>query len=216
LTIVTTNCKNICVPDASSLIFSGQVELKGKEVLEWLLEHYTVYISPEVKVECFNRIQKDRPELINLQKFKNHVSQRVALNVNYKHCLEYLIEHCCKNQMLDFPKQHPGEMHSLALSLYLNAKLKKPIVLLIDDFPAIQAFAKTINDQKFAIQMSVPDIIINFFKTEPDLDENETAASLQTYYNIMTKAVHYKTFKMRFEQSCRHILFQKCSIKCLF
>jgi hypothetical protein len=117
--------------------------------------------------------------------------------------------------MSDFPKQHLGEMHSLALSLHLNAKLKKPIVLLIDDFPAIQAFAKTIDDQKFAIQMSVPDVIINFFKTEPALDENETAASLQTYFNIMTKAIHYKTFKMRVEQSCRNILFKKCGVKCL-
>lgn len=215
MTTIETNCKNICVPDASSLIFSGQVELKGKEVLEWLLERYTIYISPEVKFECFNTIRDDRPELINLQKFKNHVSQRVVLGVNYKHCLEYLTKYCCKDQMLEFPKQHPGEIHSLALSLYLNAKLKKPIVLLIDDFPAIEAFAKTIDDQKFAIQMSLPDIIINFFKTEPDLDENETAASLQTYFSIMTKAVHYRTFKMRFEQSCRNLLSEKCNVRCL-
>jgi len=107
-------------------------------------------------------------------------------------------------------------MQSLALSLYLNAKFAKPIVLLIDYFPAIEAFAKIIDDQKFAIQMSLPDVIIGFFKTEPDLNEKEPAASLQTYYNVMTGAIRHKTFKTRFEQSCRNTWFQKCSAQCIF
>lgn len=215
MTTITTNNKNICVPDASSLLFSGQVELKGKEISEWLLERYDVYITPEVKYECFQTIQKEKVKLINTQKFKNHVSQRTVPDVEIGHCLEYLSDYCCKNKVSEFQKQHPGEMESLALSLYLNGKFAKPITLLIDDFPAVAAFAKIIDDQKFAIQMSVPDIIISIFKTEADIDEMETAASLQTYYSIMKFAMRHKTFKMRFNNSCRNIFFQKCAAQCI-
>ena len=216
MTTANTSKKNICVPDASSLLFAGQIELKGKEIFEWMLERYNFYISSEVKDECFDKIQKKRVELINTQKFKNHVSQNVVSDIDYENCWKYLVEKCCKNQESEFPKQHPGEMSSLALSLYLNAKFARPIVLLIDDVPAMKAFAKIIDDQKFAIQMSIPDIIISFFKSEPDLNENDTAASLQTYYNIMTGAMRYMIFKTRFEQSCRNIWFQQCSAQCIF
>lgn len=215
MTTITTSNKNICVPDASSLLFSGQVELKGKEISEWLLERYDVYITPKVKHECFQTIQTEKVKLISTQKFKNHVSQRTVSDVEIGHCLEYLSDYCCKNQVSEFQKQHPGEMESLALSLYLNGKFAKPNTLLIDDFPAVEAFAKIINDQKFAIQMSVPDIIISIFKTEADIDEMDTAASLQTYYSIMKSAMRHKTFKMRFKNSCRNICFQKCAAQCI-
>lgn len=215
MTTVTTSNKNICVPDACSLLFSGQVDLKGKEVSEWLLERYDVYIAPEVKYECFQTIQKEKVKLINTQKFKNHVSQKTVSDVEITHCLEYLSVYCVKNQVSEFQKQHPGEMESLALSLYLNGKFAKPITLLIDDFPTVEAFAKIIDDQKFAIQMSVPDIIISIFKTKADIDEMDATASLQTYYSIMKSAMHHKIFKTRFNNSCRNICFRKCAAQCI-
>ena len=215
MTTINASNKNICVPDASSLLFSGQVELKGKEISEWLLERYEVWITPQVKYECFQTIQTEKVELISTQKFKNHVSQRTVSDVEIGHCLEYLSDYCCKNQLSEFQKQHKGEMESLALSLYLFGKFAKPITLLIDDFPALKAFTTIINDQKFAIQMSVPDIVISIFKTEADVDENDTNASLQTCYNIMKHAMRHQTFRMRFNNSCRNICFKKCAAQCI-
>jgi len=87
--------------------------------------------------------------------------------------------------------------------------------LLIDDFPAVKAFAKIIDDQKFAIQMSIPDIIINFFKTEADIDDMDATASLQTYYSIMKSAMRHKIFKARFNNSCRNVYFDKCAAQCI-
>lgn len=215
MTTITASNKNICVPDACSLLFSGQVDLKGKEISEWLLERYDVYIAPEVKYECFQTIQREKVKLINTQKFKNHVSQKTVSDVEITHCLEYLSDHCVKNQVSEFQKQHPGEMESLALSLYLNGKFAKPITLLIDDFPTVEAFTKIIDDQKFAIQMSVPDIIISIFKTKADVDDMDATASLQTYFSIMKSAMRYRIFKARFNNSCRNICFRKCAAQCI-
>lgn len=197
------------------MLFSGQIELKGKEISEWLLERYDVYVAPEVKYECFQTIQRENVELISTQKFKNHVSQRTVSDVEIKHCLEYISDYCVKNQVSEFQKQHPGEMESLALSLYLNGKFAKPVTLLIDDFPAVEAFAKIIDDQKFAIQMSIPDIIISIFKTKADIDDMDATASLQTYYSIMKSAMRHKIFKKRFNESCRNVWFQKCAALCV-
>lgn len=213
-TIIRSN-RNICVPDACSLLFSGQIKLGCKEVFEWLLERYDIYIGPQVKEECFRTIDKEKVELINAQKFKNHVSQRTISEIDHRRCLDYLTDYCDKNDVSEFSKQHLGEMECLALSLYLNARLLKPVVLLTDDFPAIKAFTKIIDDQKFAIQMCVPDIIISIFKTELDINENETTASLLTYYSIMKQAMRNKIFKRRFNESCRNVWFQKCAALCV-
>jgi hypothetical protein len=215
VTAITRSNKNICVPDACSLIFSGQIELGGKEIFEWLLERYDIYIGPQVKEECFRTINREKTELINAQKFNNHVTQRTISEIDHGRCLEYLIDFCDKNDVSEFSKQHPGEMECLALSLYLNARLAKPIILLTDDFPAIKAFAKLIEDQKFAIQMCVPDIIISIFKTELDINENETRASLLTYYNIMKQAMRKEIYKRRFKESCKNVWYEKCAALCV-
>lgn len=215
MTTIVKSERNVCVPDACSLLFAGQVELKSKEVLEWLLERYDIYIPPTVKIECFNAIQRDSIELINEQKFKNHISQRTLSDRMFGHCVDYLTDYCNKFGVSEFSEQHPGEMECLALCVYLNAQLGKPITFLTDDFAAIDSFAQFINDQKFAIQMCVPDIIINIFKTDLSVDENETSASLQTYYNIMKQAMQHKIFKARFNQSCRTVWFQKCASMCV-
>jgi len=215
VTAITRSNRNICVPDTCSLLFSGQIELHGKEVFEWLLERYDIYIGPQVKEECFRIIDREKVDLINAQKFKNHVSQRTISEIDHGHCLEYLTDYCDKNDVSEFSKQHPGEMECLALSLYLNARLSKPIVLLTDDFPAMKAFTKIIEDQKFAIQMCVPDIIISIFKTESDIDENKTRASLLTYYSIMKQAMRKEIYKRRFRESCRNVWFQKCAALCI-
>lgn len=215
MTTIRKSERNICVPDTCSLLFSGQIKLHHKEVLEWLLERYEVYIGPEVKEECFRQIDTKKAEVVNPQKFKNYILQRVIQETEYRRCLQYFTDYCEKNDVSAFSKQHPGEMECLALSLYLNMRLSKPIVLLTDDFPAIKAFSGIIEDQKFAIQMCIPDVIINIFKTELNVDENETRASLLDYYHIMKQAVREEMFKRRFEKSCRNVWSQKCASVCV-
>lgn len=215
MTTISRSEKGICVPDACSLLFSGQIKLHNKEVLEWLIEKYDVYIGPEVKAECFRKIKTGEVKVINTQKFKNHILQRLIDETEYKHCLEYFADYCEKNDVSEFSKQGPGEKECLALSLYVNTRLSKPVVLLTDDFPAMKAFEVIIEEQKFAVQMCVPDVIINIFKTELNVEDNETRASLLDYYSIMQQAYRQEMFKKRFEKSCRNVWSSKCASLCV-
>ena len=209
-------CRNLCVPDACSLLFSAQVELEGKKIFDWLLDRYQIYVCPEVKYECFQNIQKSRVEIDNPQKFKREVSRnQVRSNIDYSDCLRYLEKYCDENEMSRFSKLGDGEKNSVALSLYLNTKFGKSIILLIDDYEAIKAIAPILEEQKFAIQKSVPDFIIHLFKTNIHLSENRVNGALQSYYNIMKRAVLHKTSKDRMRFNCRSFWVRECGQKCI-
>ena len=215
LTFETSCCRSVCVPDACSLLFSAQVELKGKEIFEWLFDRYEVYICPEVKYECFRNIQKGRVEMSNPGKFRREVSRKeVQSRIDYGECLEYLEKYCDEKGMSEFLKLGDGEKNSVALSLYLNTQLKKPILFLVDDYDALKIIAPILNEQKFAIQKSVPDFIINLFRTDLTLNENQVKGALQSYYNIMRSAALHKTFKNRMKLNCRSFWVQKCGVRC--
>ena len=214
LTTEPSCCKNLYVPDTSALLFSAQVELKGKNIFEWLLDRHNVYICSEVKYECFDIIQKDRVDLYNPQKVKRYISKNEMPNRDYSDCLGYLKKYCVENELRKFLKLGSGEKNSVALSLYLSIKYDKPIILLIDDYGAEKTIASLLEERKFAIVKAVPDLIINLFQTNYDLNENQVRGALQSYYNIRRYAVVNDVFKKRMKFNCRSFWFEECGLKC--
>jgi len=134
---------------------------------------------------------------------------------DYSECLKYLEEYCREKELSKFSKLGDGERESLALSLHLNVSLRQPVIFLTDDFEAMDVFAKILEDQKFAIQKSVPDIIIDLFQTNLNLHENETRGALSSYYNIMQKAIKHRIFKDRMKFNCRSFWSQYCASRCI-
>jgi hypothetical protein len=212
--LATVN-QSICVPDACSLLFSEQVELEGKAIFDWLLEQYQVYICPIVKQECFEVIQKQRVELDAPYAFKHKVSAKLVWNKDYAECLKYLDRYCTEKELHKFSELGEGERESLALSLHLSLNLRQPVVFLTDDFEAMDVFAKILVDQKFAIQKSVPDIIINLFQTNLSLQENKINGALSSYYNIMRKAIMHPIFRDRMKFNCRSRWSRFCASRCI-
>ena len=147
-----------------------------------------------MKQECFETIQKKGVELDAPFAFKNKVSGKLVWNKDYSECLKYLEEYCNQKELSKFSKLGDGERQSLALSLHLNVSLRQPVIFLTDDFEAMDVFAKILQDQKFAIQKSIPDIIISLFQTNLNLQENKVNGALSSYYNIMEKAYHAPNF----------------------
>jgi hypothetical protein len=209
-----TGFKEILVPDACSLLFSAQVELRGRRIFEWLLDHYEVKVCSVVKYECFNLIQKNRVTIDDPNTFKRELSKKEVRDIDCIQCLEYLKRYCVVNNIPEFPKIGDGEKNAIALSLYLNTKCGKTITFLTDDFDAIKTIAEILNEQKFAIHKSVPDIIIDLFKTDLTINENVARGALQTYYNLMKKAIVHERFEKRMKYNCRSFWEENCGLNC--
>jgi hypothetical protein len=205
--------KNICVADACSLLFSAQIRLKGQSVFDWLLNKYDVYICSTVKYECLDKIQRNRVVIPDTVSFKRDLAMRTS-TLDCVECLRYLEAFCEEMGISKFLSLDEGEKHSIALALLLSVTLKKPVSILTDDFEAVEVFNEILNEQKFGIVQSLPDFIINVFKLNPAVDENITNGALQSYYNIMTKAILSITFKKRMRLSCRSLWFDKCGMRC--
>jgi len=207
-------CKAVLVPDACSLLFSAQVELKGKTVFERLLEQYIVHVCTTVKYECFEQIQKGRVTLDDPSEFKREISRKEYRENGIMPCLDYLDEYCKENGLPTFSKLGDGERIALALSLYLSASLRMPIVFLCDDFGATGPIERILAEQKFAIQKSVPDVIMDIFRTDQSVAENQANGALNTYYNVMTRAAVHSRFKNRMKYNCRNYWEEKCAVMC--
>jgi hypothetical protein len=135
---------------------------------------------------------------------------------DYEECLRYLDYYCNQEEISGFSALGDGEKYSIALSLYLNARFARPIILLTDDFGAINILGKIISEQKFAIQMSVPDVIISLLKTDTDFDENLITGALQTYYNIRRgQAMINEIFRKRMRTACCNAWPEKCRLNCI-
>jgi hypothetical protein len=145
----------------------------------------------------------------------NKVSAKLVWKKDYTECLKYLESYCSEKKLNKFSELGDGERESLALSLHLNVSLRQPVIFLTDDFEAIDVFAKILADQKFAIQKSVPDIIINLFQTNLNLHENKINGALSSYYNIMQKAIMHQIFKDRMKFNCRSYWSQFCASRCI-
>jgi hypothetical protein len=210
-------CKSICIPDACSLLFAAQVEINGKNIFEWLLERYDVRICPEVKYECAATIRRGGVELYNSQKFNNQVAKKLVNNIDYSRCLEYLDSYCEQQKDTSgFLSLGDGERNSLALGLFLNAREAKPVIILTDDFGAIKIFDRIVAEQKFAIQMSIPDVIISLFKTDTSLAQNVIQGALQSYYHIRkNEALLHEVFRKRMHFACRDFWLQTCGANCI-
>ena len=210
-------CRNICVPDASSLLFSAQIELEGRTIFEWILDEFEVYINTQVKYECFQNLQKRKVVLPYFgNKFKREISKREkkTRDFEYEKCLTYLERYCNENQASNFLKLGPGEKHCVALSLFINAKYDKPVTFLTDDFESIKIISPILNEYKFAIQKSIPDFLINLLKTNRVSNDNHIRGALQTYYNIMKKAVVHNKFKKRMRFNCHSYWIKNCGLRC--
>ena len=214
--VIDPSCrKTLCVADACSLLFSAQIELKGKNILEWLLDRNHIYIHPEVKYECFDKIQKGRVDLSDPQQFKRHISKNEFRNIDISDCLTYLEKYCDENGFSDFSKLGLGEKNSAALSLYLSINQKKPTILLTDDYEAEKTITPILQEQKFAIIKAVPDFIIYLFQTNYDLTENQIIGVLQSYYSIRRKPVVVRhLFDKRMKFNCRSYWIKECGLKC--
>ncbi len=207
--------KTLCVADACSLLFSAQIELKGRNILEWLLDRNHVYIHPEVKYECFDKIQNGRVELSNPHHFKRDISRNEFRDTDIDHCLSYLEKYCDKNGFSNFSELGDGEKNSVALSLYLSINQRKPIILLTDDLEAEKTITPILQEQKFAIIRAVPDFIIHLFQTNYGLTENDILAVLQSYYCVRPKPVVVRnTFDKRLKFSCRSFWIKECGLRC--
>ena len=202
------------VPDACSLLFSAQVELNGKKLFEWLLGRYEVYVCSTVKYECFDLIQKNHVTIEDPNTFKRELSKKEVRNIDYTQCLEYLQDYCVENKLSDFSKLGDGEKNAMALGLHLSVKIDKPIIILTDDFEAEKTIVGILNEQKFAIPKSIPDIIIDLFKTDISIKENVARGALNDYFNLMKKAIEYERFKKRMKYNCRSFWEEKCGSKC--
>jgi len=205
----------LCVADACSLLFSAQIELLGKNLLEWLLELNHVHICQEVKYECFDKIQKREVKLYNPQQFKRQISKNVLDNIDFSDCLNYLKTYCDQNGFPNFLDLGDGEKDSLALSLFLSINKKKPIIFLTDDYEAEETITPILLEQKFAIIKAVPDFMINLFQTNYGLTENQIRGVLQTYYSIRPNPLAIKKiFNRRMKFNCRSYWLEECGLKC--
>jgi hypothetical protein len=188
--------------------------LKGKKVFEWLLDQYHVYICSKVKYECFATIQSNRDDYEDPDNLKSGIS-KLLWNADFEECLKYLDCYCAEKRLSKFLKIHDGERQSFALALHLSLKLRKPVILLTDDFDALEAYVEILGEQKFGIAKSLPDFIINVFQMTENLDENVTRGALQSYYHLIRRVdLCKKFFDERMKLSCRTFWLDNCYAKC--
>jgi len=210
----TLQCKSICVLDTCSLLYSAQIQLKNKELFEWLLNRYQVYICSEVKYECFDKIQKGRVEVEDPERLKCEIS-RLMYNANVQECLNYLDHYCSRKNFLKFFSVQEGERRSFALALFLSLNLREPVVVLTDDFGALDAFNEILAEQKFAVAEMLPDFMINLFQTTENIEERIIHNALRSYYSIATRPDLRRTiFDERIELICRSLWTTNCGARC--
>jgi hypothetical protein len=188
--------------------------MNGKKVFDWLLDKYQIYISPKVRIECLSQIQKVEEDFEDPAYLKSELLKMVN-NADFRECLDYLDLYCTKKKLLKFQKVHPGERHNFALAFHLSMRLRKPVILLTDDFDALKAYDELLGELKFGIAKSLPDFIINTYQTTEELEENITTGALQDYYNLMKRVdLRKKIYDDRMKWSCRMYWLDNCFAKC--
>jgi hypothetical protein len=208
---------NLCVPDASSIIFSTKIELAGNKLIDLLNREYKVIISEKVKEECADRTRTTEIEVKeDVDRFMYIKNEDIVYSSFYEDCLKVVKRWFNRKNMQRFSDLGGGEKHCTALALYLNHVKSNKVVVLIDDFKASSLIKDLLNEQKIGMLESIPDFIIQCYNWSRTITQNQVLAALSTYFSISPNGVRKTLFNERFEASCRALGFDICRMRCLF
>lgn len=210
--------KEPCVVDSCGLINCSR-ELAGMKILDFLDRVYSLVI-PEKVIKELSEIQRTRKQisLEYINKFiatKKEIVKRID---EYNECLDVIKRWFEKYGMgKNFASFQEGEIHCVALALYLARTEKRAVTLVTDDFKARRmGIEHFVNLQQVGLVKSTAEIVVHLYTLIREVGELHAVAAINDYMRNNPFRWDAKPFFInKLEQSCRRLGLNLCFSKCL-
>ncbi|MCS7109701.1 MAG: hypothetical protein NZ903_02815 [Candidatus Micrarchaeota archaeon] len=210
--------KELCVIDSCGLINCSR-ELAGMRILDLLDQVYSI-VLPEKILEEVSEIHKTRKwDLLDYAlKFITARKEIIKSTNEYHKCLNVIKRWFDKQGMSEnFRKFQPGELHCMALSLYLSRNEKRAVTLVTDDFKArYDGLEDFVISQQVGLVKSTAEIVVHLYTLIRGISELHVVATINDY--IRNNPIRWDAkvlFLNKLEYSCRKLVLNLCFSKCL-
>lgn len=226
---MTKGCKPICIMDTDSLLFSFKLECPPVRAINRISRHFDLFFPYKVLEESKNNIKGKNGRIYDDVKFnidlffKRKIKEnRVFTEDVYSNCLKHI--HRWFNLIEEEEKYYTlgdGEKHCVALGLYLSRIKKESLIVITDDFRAINAgFANFVAGQRVGLISSLIGTMLFIYFINKDISELRIRGIVNDYF-MMNRPEHFdfEQYKMGIlkdiKLSCRVQSFDDCKIHCL-
>lgn len=222
-------CKPICIMDTDSLLFSFKLECPPVRAIDRISRHFDLYFPYKVLEESKNNIKGQNGRIYDDIKFdidlffKQKMKEgRVYTEDAYSSCLKHV--HRWFNLIGEQEKYHilgDGEKHCVALGLYLSRVKKENLIVMTDDFRAINAgFDIFVAGQRIGLISPLIGTMLFIYFINKDISEVRIRGIVNDYFKMNhPKHFDFKQYRMEIlkdiKLSCRVQSFDDCKIHCL-
>lgn len=205
------------VLDTCSLVNCSR-ELAGQKILALLYQMFHIVLPEKVNEELSTIRVKD-PDLLTFARgFIDVRKELVRETSEYACCLNVVKEWFDQNKMSkEFSDLHPGEIHCLALALYIAKRERKFVILLTDDFKARRkGLLRFVLAQQIGIVRSTAEAVALLYALEQGIGESHAMAAIQDYVRNNTFTYYAQSYFLNLiDMSCRRLGSSLCLAKCL-
>lgn len=205
------------VLDTCSLVNCSR-ELAGQKILA-LLDQIFHVVLPEKVYEELSTIRVQDPNLLTAARGFIEVRKELVRETSeYAGCLNVVKEWFDQNKMSkEFSNLHAGEIHCLALALYISKRERKFVILLTDDFKARRkGLLRFVLAQQIGIVRSTAEAVVLLYALERAIGESHATAAIQDFVRNNTFTCYAQDYFFDLiDMSCRRLGSTLCLANCL-
>ena len=222
-------CKPVCIMDTDSLLFSFKLNCPPKWAIDRINQQFDLFFPYKVFEEYKNDFAEGRLSAyddvrldIDLFFKRKMNNDRVITQEVYSNCLKFVKRWFnLKGKQLEYSNLGEGEKHCVALGLHLSRIKKEGLIVMTDDFRAINAgFDRFVIKQRVGLIHSLLGIMLFIYFVNRDISSSGILGIVNDYFHI-NQAKHYdfEQFKQEIledlKHSCREQNFYNCGLSCL-
>ena len=223
--------KSICIMDTDSLLFSFGLRCPPRRVINRFDQRFDLFFPRKVVEEYREIFMKGQLEKYDCAPVKSDIDlfierkeneDRVIEEDDYRNCLKYVKRWFnLAGRQSEYHNLGDGEKHCIALGLYMNRGNKKYLMVMTDDFRAIDAgVGLFVYKQRIGLMCSLLSAMLFIYSVSSDLSSLYMYGLVNDYFDLnrpkKQNIIDFRESILKdIKWSCRGQFYEICGLSCL-